>query len=90
MNPMIDASTLRNLAISDTGFVFEPRSGATFTLNATGLVVLLALRDGAGVDQIVDKLKQGFDGANGGTREDVVDFVQTLRAQGLLGPHRST
>ncbi len=81
---MVDSSNLKNLAISDTGFVFDPRSGATFTLNSTGLAVLLALRDGSEVDDIVAKLKEKFEGANGSTREDVLDFVQTLRLQGLV------
>ena len=32
---MSDLNRLRDLALSDTGFVFDPCSGATFTVNAT-------------------------------------------------------
>src|SRR5205085_12462462 len=33
---------LKDLAISETGFVFDPYTGATFTTNATGHCVLVA------------------------------------------------
>ena len=42
---MSDLNRLRDLALSDTGFVFDPCSGATFTVNATGLAVLKGLTD---------------------------------------------
>jgi PqqD family protein of HPr-rel-A system len=86
---MLDFSALKNLAISDTGFVFDPRSGATFTLNPTGLLVLLALREGATPETIVGKLGERFDGSLEGAKEDVVDFVKALRLHGLVPPERS-
>ncbi len=81
---MSDSSTLKNLAISETGFVFDPRSGATYTLNATGQAVVLALREGASIDAIVDRLRGSFQGGAERAREDVLDFVQTLRRFGLV------
>jgi hypothetical protein len=42
------AERLSNLALSPTGFVFDPRTGATYTVNPTGRAVLEALRDGGG------------------------------------------
>ena len=44
---------LRDLAISDSGFVFDPYSGATFTANSSGRAILEALRDGHGRMAIV-------------------------------------
>ena len=35
---MSSATHLKDLALSDTGFVFDPYTGATFTTNATGPV----------------------------------------------------
>ena len=82
---MVDSTNLKSLAISDTGFVFDPRSGATFSVNPTGLTVLLALREGASIDAVLGKLERAFDGPSGGAREDVLDFVQALRLHGLAG-----
>ena len=44
---------LRDLAVSDTGFVFDPYSGATFSVNPTGLVILRALQQGAERDDVL-------------------------------------
>ena len=80
-------SVIENLAVSPTGFVFDPRSGATFTLNPTGLAVLLALREGLPVDRVVAKVREGFDDApTEEVRGDVVDFVHVLQQHGLLPP----
>lgn len=81
---MVDASNLKNLAVSDTGFVFDPRTGTTFTLNATGRVALAALRDGGSVDDVAARLEASFDGVSPSVREEVLDFVQSLRAHGLV------
>ncbi|MBK6465232.1 MAG: HPr-rel-A system PqqD family peptide chaperone [Myxococcales bacterium] len=80
----MSVAALQNLAISDSGFVFDPTSGATFTLNPTGLTVLLALRDGLGLSAIVARLAERFELLAGDTREDILDFVQMLRQHGLL------
>jgi PqqD family protein of HPr-rel-A system len=75
---------LENLAVSDTGFVFDPSSGATFTLNASGLVILNALREGLSLDEIVARLRDHFDDVGGDAKDDVFDFVARLRQQGIL------
>jgi hypothetical protein len=82
---MSNPNLLKNLAVSSTGFVFDPRTGATFSVNPTGLAVLLALRDGASVESAARDLVQSFDGATSATKDDVVDFVQSLRGYGLIG-----
>jgi PqqD family protein of HPr-rel-A system len=81
---MSQASNLKNLAISETGFVFDPTSGATFTLNAAGLFVLQALRDGKRLDDVVQDLRESFDSVTVDAKDDVLDFVERLRQHGLL------
>lgn len=81
---MSDTSTLKNLAVSETGFLFDPRSGATFTLNPTGLVVLRMLREGETLDAIIVALKDQFDSTGEELKDDVRDFVQSLKGQALL------
>jgi len=77
----------RDLAVSESGFVFDPRSGATFTVNPGGLVVLGGLREGLDLDALITRLRERFDALPGdGTREDILDFVHVLRQLGLLPP----
>jgi len=74
---------LKDLAISDSGFVFDPFSGGTFTLNETGRTVLQGLRDGLTESEIVDRLHADFDAVTPKVEEDVRDFLRTMTEYGL-------
>jgi PqqD family protein of HPr-rel-A system len=76
---------LRELAISETGFVFDPYTGATFTVNAAGKVILEALRAGAGREAIAEALRGRFDVHGEDLERDVDEFFHLLRQHGLVG-----
>lgn len=81
----MSASTrLQDLALSDTGFVFDPASGATFTVNASGLCVLKAMRDGLSRAEIAARLRERFDVRAGDPARDVADFMELLAQHGVL------
>ena len=52
---------LNDLAVSETGFVFDPYSGATFSTNLSGLEILKHLKLGASRQAIVEALREAFD-----------------------------
>ena len=81
---MSNVLQLKNLAVSDTGFVFDPRSGATFSLNATGLAILNALREGDDLPAILARLEAAFDVVGESVAHDVRDLVQSLQRHGVL------
>ena len=82
----MDLNHLRQLAISDSGFVFDPTTGHTFTVNPAGALVIAALKDGCEPDEIVRRLREGFelDGSEDAVR-DVEDFLARLSEHGLVG-----
>jgi hypothetical protein len=80
-------SRLAELAISDTGFIFDPGTGATFNVNATGLIALAALREGVDASDtgaIAARVRERFPAAPPDLGEHVSDFVRTLRQMGLV------
>jgi PqqD family protein of HPr-rel-A system len=80
-----DYSHLRDLALSDSGFVFDPLTGHTFTVNGTGRAALGLLKDGLAREEIAGRLAQEFatdEGAD--VARDVHDFVLQLRECGLV------
>lgn len=81
---MFNTKRLGDLALSDTGFAFDPFSGATFTVNATGLCVLQALKEGLGAEALRDRVRARFDARGADVGRDVDDFVAALRQHGLL------
>jgi PqqD family protein of HPr-rel-A system len=80
----VSQHALRELAISDSGFVFDPRTGATFTLNATGLAIVLALRDGVSIDAVAGRVRDRFVEVPSSIEDDVIDFVRALEHHGIL------
>ena len=75
---------LKDLALSDTGFVFDPYSGATFTVNASGLCILQGLREGLSRGDVRERMLQRFDVLSQDLERDISDFIQLLRQHELL------
>jgi PqqD family protein of HPr-rel-A system len=81
----LDISRLQELAVSDSGFVFDPLTGYTFTVNPTGLFVLQAIKQGASVDELPGRIADTFEFEGGeDVSFDLSEFVASLRATGLV------
>lgn len=75
---------LKELALSETGFVFDPFTGATFAANPTGLCILQGLREGLSREQIRERMYQRFDVPGHELDRDISDFIHLLRQHELL------
>jgi hypothetical protein len=79
---------LSDIAISASGFVFEPRTGATYTANPVGVFILDGLRDGLDLDALLERIRQRCVSVPAiGVREDILDFISVLRQVGLVPPN---
>lgn len=76
--------SLHNLAISPSGFVFDPQSGATFSVNPTARLLLEGIRDGLGLDALVLAVQGQFETYGEDLRRDALEFTRLLQDQGLL------
>lgn len=77
-------SKLFDLAVSDSGFVFDPYTGATFTVNATGLTILQGLKEGLEREALLAKLGDAFDVDGADLERDLDEFVGLLRQNHLV------
>lgn len=75
---------LRSLALAETGFLFDPSTGHTYTLNPTGAQLLRWLRDGTPAGDLADRLAAEFDVAAGEAELDVTAFLARLREYRLF------
>ncbi|WP_022846723.1 MULTISPECIES: HPr-rel-A system PqqD family peptide chaperone [unclassified Desulfurobacterium] len=76
---------LNRLAISEEGFIFDPETGNSFTVNKTGLFILNLLKEGKDVEDIVEALTEEFEVDREEATRDVTDFIEQLRLLGLAG-----
>lgn len=79
-------SRLDDLAISRNGFVFDPMTGASFSLNAAALAMLEGLKEGRGRAGLIADLRARFDVPPAGADldADIEDFVDQLKRHGLV------
>ena len=75
---------LKDLALSDSGFLFDPYSGATFSVNESGMLILRGLKDGLDRDAILAALGEHFDVRGDDLARDLDEFVRLLRNNALL------
>ena len=75
---------LAALAINEQGFVFDPRSGDSFTVNPCGRRIIRGLVDGQEGEALAAGLVRDFGLELAQARADVRDFVDQLRALGLV------
>jgi hypothetical protein len=75
---------ISSLAVSESGFVFLPTTGETFTVNEVGRAILSALQNGRTEEEIVQLVAAEFDSDPTSIARDLHDFVSQLRHYRLL------
>ena len=75
---LFDAAVLRRLAVSESGFVFDPVTGNSFTANDSGLVLIKLLQEDMNIEDVVSSLTSRFEVESREAERDVRDFVALL------------
>ncbi|MGZ4961015.1 MAG: PqqD family protein [Limisphaerales bacterium] len=76
--------TLSKLAVREDGFVFDPTTGNSFQVSATGLTILRGLVENQSDAYIVEQLAMDYDVTIDHALRDVSDFRGQLKKSGLL------
>lgn len=74
----------KNIAISDSGFIFNPSSGDSFSANQIGLEIIQLLKDGKGKIEISDFITNKYVIDAHSFEKDFNDFVQMLFSYQLI------
>lgn len=57
----LEHSAIERLAISPSGFAFDPETGQSFSVNETGLAALAELRSRRSLPQVATSLARDYD-----------------------------
>lgn len=68
-----------NIAISDSGFVFDSNNGESFTLNKIGLEILELLKDNKTESEITNVITNKYDVDTTIFEQNYFDFIGMLR-----------
>lgn len=77
--PFPPLSSLQRLAISESGFVFDPVSGHNFTVNETGLAILRLVQKDNDLSPLLEKLASDYEASPRVLERDVLEFAGLLR-----------
>jgi hypothetical protein len=73
-----------NIALSENGFVFNPSTGDSFTMNNTGKEVMMLIKDGKNFSQITELMIDKYDVDRNTLERYLSDFLNDLSVNNLL------
>ncbi len=74
----------KNIAISESGFIFNPITGDSFSANPVGKDILQWMREEKAADEIVALLQQKYKVDTAIAEKDLYDFMLMLKTYQLV------
>ncbi|MBW6460011.1 MAG: PqqD family protein [Bacteroidales bacterium] len=75
-----------NIALSESGFVFNPNTGESFTLNPVGQQLFEMIREGQDYQSIRKKFLEIYEVEDSIFEKDYEDFVHLLHSYQMMEP----
>jgi hypothetical protein len=73
----------RNIAISDSGFIFNPDTGESFSTNSMAIELFQMLKEGKTGDEIYENISANYHVDKQTIEKDYQDFVNMLHQYNL-------
>ncbi|MCD4791877.1 MAG: PqqD family protein [Bacteroidales bacterium] len=73
-----------NIAVSESGFLFDSNTGDSFSLNETGKQIIKMLNENKAEDEIKGYFLENYDVEEGIFENNFYDFINMLRNLNLL------
>ena len=74
----------KNIATSESGFIFNPATGDSFSANPLASEIITLLKQGLSASEIKKNIQEKYDVENGQLEKDWDDFLLQLRDANLL------
>lgn len=73
----------KNIAVSENGFIFNPMTGDSFSVNETGVFILQKLKESESEETILKLLMEEYDLDTYSAEKDLNDFLSMLKSYQL-------
>ena len=74
----------KNIATSEAGFIFNPGSGDSFSVNNTGAEILALFKENKSLQEIIENISLRYEVEKSQLEKDLDDFVSQLYGYNLL------
>ena len=78
----------RNIAISESGFVFDPTAGESYSLNEQGIEIINMLRENKTNEEIASYMTANYEVEAGDFEKYYFDFIGMLKQFKLVEDER--
>ena len=75
-----------NIALSESGFIFNPNTGESFTLNPTGQVLFEMIREGKEYSDIREYFLDIYETEESIFEKDFEDFIHMMTSYQMMEP----
>ena len=82
---VVSLLNLKQLAINDSGFAFNPTTGKSYHLNEIGIKIIQMLKNEVSLDDITNNLYSEFEIEKDALIQDIDFFIMQLQNLGLIG-----
>ncbi len=83
IHKIISMQINKNIAISDSGFLFNPATGESYSLNTTGTELLNLIKEGKTLDEITSIFIEKYDTDKITVEKDYQDFTEVIMQYNL-------
>ncbi|OGP12414.1 MAG: hypothetical protein A2053_04130 [Deltaproteobacteria bacterium GWA2_50_8] len=74
----------KNIAISETGFVFDPTTGDSYSLNPVAAEILQLLKNNKSIKEVIASVLKKYEVDEPQLEKDIQDFVMSLEQYHLI------
>ena len=74
----------KNIAVSDSGFIFNSTTGESFSVNPIGVEIIELLKQDKNVSEITRQLNSKYNADIATIENEVLDFIHNLKLKSLL------
>jgi len=76
-----------NIAISESGFIFNPSTGESFSVNPTGVEIFNLIKEGKKIEEIEQLILEKYNTDKDTFEKDYHDFIGFLKQYLLIDTH---
>ena len=80
----MELKKLRNLAIAESGYIFDPASGHSYTANETAVFIINELKHEKNSEEICESLCDEYDIDENSAENDIMRVIEQLQANFLI------
>ena len=73
-----------NIALSESGFIFNPNTGESFTLNPTGQQLFDLVREGKDYSDILEYFLENYETEESIFEKDFEDFIHMMTSYQMM------